>query len=56
MTKRKWNAKRLWLSEPPGGDKTRAKAAYADFLTLWKNADRDIPVFKEANAEYEKLR
>jgi eukaryotic-like serine/threonine-protein kinase len=38
------------------GDKCRAKAAYDDFLTLWKDADPDIPVLKEAKAEYGKLR
>jgi eukaryotic-like serine/threonine-protein kinase len=37
------------------GDKTRAKAAYQDFLTLWKDADPDIPVLREAKAEYAKL-
>jgi eukaryotic-like serine/threonine-protein kinase len=37
------------------GDKTRAKAAYKDFFTLWKDADSDIPILKEANAEYAKL-
>jgi hypothetical protein len=33
-----------------------AKAAYQDFLTLWKDADPDIPVFVAAKAEYAKLR
>jgi eukaryotic-like serine/threonine-protein kinase len=33
----------------------RALAAYKDFLTLWKDADPDIPVLKEAKAEYAKL-
>jgi len=37
------------------GDKTKAKAAYQDFLTLWKDADPDIPILKQANAEYAKL-
>jgi tetratricopeptide (TPR) repeat protein len=37
------------------GDTTKAKAAYQDFLTLWKDADPDIPVLKEAKAEYAKL-
>jgi tetratricopeptide (TPR) repeat protein len=37
------------------GDKTKAKAAYEDFLTLWKDADPDIPVLKQANAEFAKL-
>ena len=37
------------------GDKTRARAAYRDFLTLWKDADPDVPVLKEAKAEYARL-
>jgi eukaryotic-like serine/threonine-protein kinase len=37
------------------GDKAKAKNAYQDFLDLWKDADRDIPILKEAKAEYEKL-
>ncbi|HXY78462.1 MAG TPA: hypothetical protein VEH47_06570, partial [Candidatus Acidoferrales bacterium] len=37
------------------GDTTKAKAAYKDFLTLWKDADPDIPILKEAKAEYAKL-
>jgi hypothetical protein len=37
------------------GDKTKALAAYKDFLTLWKDADPDIPILKEAKAEYAKL-
>ena len=36
-------------------DKTKAKTAYQDFLTLWKDADADIPILKEAKAEYAKL-
>ncbi len=35
--------------------RVRALAAYKDFLTLWKDADPDIPVLKEATAEYAKL-
>lgn len=34
---------------------THALAAYKDFLTLWKDADPDIPILKEAKAEYAKL-
>jgi tetratricopeptide (TPR) repeat protein len=34
------------------GDRTRAKAAYGDFLALWKDADQDIPVLIEARKEY----
>jgi tetratricopeptide (TPR) repeat protein len=37
------------------GDITRAKSAYQDFLALWKGADPDIPVLKQARAEYAKL-
>jgi tetratricopeptide (TPR) repeat protein len=35
--------------------RTRALAAYKDFLSLWKDADTDIPILKEAKAEYAKL-
>jgi len=35
--------------------RTRALAAYKDFLTLWKDADLDIPILKQAKAEYAKL-
>ena len=38
------------------GDKAKAAGAYQDFLALWKNADPDIPILKEAKAEYAKLR
>ena len=34
--------------------RVRALAAYKDFLTLWKDADADIPVLKQAKAEYAK--
>ena len=37
------------------GDKTKAKTAYQDFLTLWKDADPDIPIFTQAKAEYARL-
>ena len=37
------------------GDTTKARAVYQDFLTLWKDADPDIPILKEAKAEYAKL-
>ncbi len=41
----------------PEADAARAKvrAAYESFLTLWKDADPDIPILKEAKAEYAKL-
>jgi serine/threonine protein kinase/tetratricopeptide (TPR) repeat protein len=35
--------------------RVRALAAYKDFLTLWKDADSDIPILKQAKAEYAKL-
>ncbi len=37
------------------GDSTKAKTAYQDFFTLWKNADPDVLVLKEAKAEYATL-
>jgi serine/threonine protein kinase/predicted Zn-dependent protease len=38
------------------GDNTKAKTAYQDFFTLWKNADPDIPILQQAKAEYAKLK
>jgi eukaryotic-like serine/threonine-protein kinase len=38
------------------GDAAKAKVAYQDFLTLWKDADPDIPVLIAAKAEYAKLK
>ena len=37
------------------GDTVKARAAYQGFLTLWKDADPDIPILKQAKAEYAKL-
>jgi DNA-binding winged helix-turn-helix (wHTH) protein/tetratricopeptide (TPR) repeat protein len=37
------------------GDTARARAAYQDFLALWKDADPDIPIFQQAKAEFAKL-
>jgi tetratricopeptide (TPR) repeat protein/predicted Ser/Thr protein kinase len=37
------------------GDTAKAKSAYMDFFALWKDADPDIPILKEAKAEYAKL-
>ncbi len=37
------------------GDTAKAKAAYQDFLNLWKDADPDIPILKQAKVEYAKL-
>ena len=44
-----------WLAPTPSGDQRKARTAYQDFLTLWKDADPDIPILKEAKAEYAKL-
>jgi tetratricopeptide (TPR) repeat protein len=38
------------------GDKAAARKSYQDFLTLWKDADPDIPIYKQAKAEYASLR
>ena len=38
------------------GDTVKARTAYQDFLTLWKDADPDIPILKQAKAEYSKLK
>jgi hypothetical protein len=37
------------------GDPAKARAAYEDFLTLWKDADPNVPILKEVKAEYVKL-
>ena len=37
------------------GDKAEAKAAYDDFFTLWREADPDVPILKQARAEYLEL-
>lgn len=37
------------------GNRTRARRSYEDFLKLWKDDDPDIPILKEARAEYVKL-
>jgi serine/threonine protein kinase/tetratricopeptide (TPR) repeat protein len=37
------------------GDTSKAKAAYQDFLSLWKDADADVPVLQQAKAEYGRL-
>jgi len=38
------------------GDSAKARSAYQDFFALWKDADLDIPILKEAKAEYAKLK
>jgi hypothetical protein len=37
------------------GDAVRSRTAYQDFFRLWKDADPDIPILKQAKAEYAKL-
>jgi eukaryotic-like serine/threonine-protein kinase len=51
------NALESRTSQGTGADAARVRAlvAYKDFLTLWKDADPDIPILKEAKAEYAKL-
>jgi eukaryotic-like serine/threonine-protein kinase len=36
-------------------DTNKARAAYLDFLALWKDADPDLPILKQAKAEYARL-
>jgi eukaryotic-like serine/threonine-protein kinase len=38
------------------GETAKARAAYQDFFAVWKDADPDIPVLKQAKTEYAKLR
>jgi len=38
------------------GDSAKAKTKYQDFLTLWKDADPDVPILKLAKSEYAKLK
>jgi serine/threonine protein kinase/Tfp pilus assembly protein PilF len=51
------NARQSRTSQGADADaaRLRALAAYKDFLTLWKDADSDAPILKEAKAEYAKL-
>ena len=51
------NALEAKTSQGADADAARvsALAAYKDFLTLWKDADPDIPILKQAKAEYAKL-
>ena len=37
------------------GETAKARAAYQDFLTLWKDTDPEIPILKQAKAEYAKV-
>jgi hypothetical protein len=56
-----------WMQPPPlgrlgearayrqAGDSNQSRLAYQDFFALWKDGDPDIPILKEAKAEYAKL-
>jgi serine/threonine protein kinase/tetratricopeptide (TPR) repeat protein len=50
---------RIFQRQGQGADadaaRVRALSAYKDFLTLWKDADPDLPIYKQAKAEYAKL-
>lgn len=43
------------MSSRPRVTEAAVESAYQDFLTLWKDADPDIPILKEAKEEYAKL-
>jgi eukaryotic-like serine/threonine-protein kinase len=45
----------LGRAEAMSADMEKARKAYQDFFALWKDADPDIPILKEAKAEYAKL-
>ncbi len=47
--------RQLALALTLAGEKTKAKSAYEQFLTLWKDADPAIPILKQAKAEYARL-
>jgi hypothetical protein len=49
-----WGGKsdRCWIRR---AIKIRAKTAYGNFLTLWKDTDQEIPIFNRAKAEYAEL-
>ena len=47
-----WQLGRAYVLQ---GDSTKAKSEYSFFLTLWKDADPDIPILKQAKTEYAKL-
>ncbi len=45
----------LARAQSMSGDRTAAQKSYRDFLNLWRDADPDIPIFKQAKSEYAKL-
>ncbi len=46
----------LGRSKELGGDHASARRYYQDFLALWKDADPDIPILKQAKTEYNRLK
>ena len=55
MTVRLAGASTPWTPPEDAAARDEARAAYQDFLTLWKDADPDIPILKQAKSEYAKL-
>jgi hypothetical protein len=49
------NALQARTSQGADADAARTRSRYKDFLTLWKDADPDIPILKQAKTEYAKL-
>jgi hypothetical protein len=47
---------RGWAWGALQGQTAKARTAHQDFFALWKDADPDIPILKQAKEEYEKLR
>jgi eukaryotic-like serine/threonine-protein kinase len=47
--------RQLALALAMSGETTKARSAYEQFLMLWKDADREIPILKQAKAEYARL-
>jgi hypothetical protein len=37
------------------GDQAAARKSYEDFLTLWKDADSNVPIYRQAKAEYARM-
>ena len=52
-----WPISYVWLARAhaKAGDTAAARRAYEDFFEVWKDADPDIPILKQAKAEYAKL-
>ncbi len=38
------------------GDNAAARESYEEFLTIWKDADPDLPIYRQAKAEYAQLK